>query len=231
MAFSYSPKIVTDGLVLYLDAANSYSYVSGSLNWNDLSRSQISGSLINGPTFSSANNGSIVFDGVNDYAALGTFSGLGSSNRTLEIWFQVLTLSASGGKRIVSFVKDDATDDVPAFTITYGTTTSSLDFGFGGTPYNGYITGMSFALNTWVCLVGSINSNTMTVYKDNILINSVTNTGTVATNPLGYVGRYNANYGQYGNIRVGIVKLYNRSLSASEILQNYNATKTRFNLT
>ena len=77
MAFSYSPKIITDGLVLYLDAANPYSYVSGSTVWNDISRTMTSGSLINGPTFSSANNGSIVFDGVNDYVISTTVSGSG----------------------------------------------------------------------------------------------------------------------------------------------------------
>jgi len=54
MAFSYSPKIVTDGLVLYLDAANPYSYVSGSTSWNDISRGGNNGTLVNGPTFSSA---------------------------------------------------------------------------------------------------------------------------------------------------------------------------------
>ena len=70
MAFNYSPKIVTDGLVLYLDAANSKSYVSGSTTWNDISRSGINGTLVNGPTFTGSNGGSIVFDGVNDYVSL-----------------------------------------------------------------------------------------------------------------------------------------------------------------
>ena len=60
-------NIVTNGLVLYLDAANYLSYTSGSTVWRDLSSSNNSGSLINGPTFSSGNAGSIVFDGVDDY--------------------------------------------------------------------------------------------------------------------------------------------------------------------
>ena len=60
-------NIVTDGLVLLLDAANTKSYVSGSTIWNDLSRSGNNGSLINGPTFNSLNGGSIVFDGSNDF--------------------------------------------------------------------------------------------------------------------------------------------------------------------
>ena len=58
MAFNYSPKIVTNGLVLCLDAANPKSYVSGSTKWNDLSKNYLNGTLTNGPTFNSANGGS-----------------------------------------------------------------------------------------------------------------------------------------------------------------------------
>ena len=60
-------NIVTNGLVLYLDAANYQSYVSGSTTWYDLSGNNNSGSLINGPTYNSGNAGSIVFDGIDDY--------------------------------------------------------------------------------------------------------------------------------------------------------------------
>ena len=60
-------NIVTDGLVLLLDAANTKSYVSGSTIWNDLSRSGNTGTLTNGPTYNSSNGGSIVFDGSNDF--------------------------------------------------------------------------------------------------------------------------------------------------------------------
>jgi len=68
MSFNYSPKIVTDGLVLYLDAANIKSYVSGSTIWRDISRSGASnGIIVNGPIFNSLNGGSISFDGVDDY--------------------------------------------------------------------------------------------------------------------------------------------------------------------
>ena len=72
-------NIVTNGLVLYLDAANYQSYISGSTTWYDLSGNNNSGSLVNGPTYSSTNAGSIVFDGTNDYVGLpnGLLSGTG----------------------------------------------------------------------------------------------------------------------------------------------------------
>ena len=86
MAFSYSPKIITDGLVLYLDAANPYSYVSGSTAWNDISRGGNNGTLINGPTFSIESLGSIVFDGTNDYVAATNLTGSTTNSFTLETW-------------------------------------------------------------------------------------------------------------------------------------------------
>jgi hypothetical protein len=83
-----TPTIVTNGLVLNLDAANTKSYVSGSTNWFSLGNPSLSGSLINGPTFNSGNGGSIVFDGVNDYASFGVISSLpsGTSDRTMMGW-------------------------------------------------------------------------------------------------------------------------------------------------
>ena len=87
MSFSYSPKIVTNGLILYLDAANANSFVSGSTIWNDLSRGGYNGVLTNGPTFNSGNGGSIVFDGINDYISIAGGGGLsGASNGTIDIW-------------------------------------------------------------------------------------------------------------------------------------------------
>jgi hypothetical protein len=69
---SGGPNTAIDGLVLYLDAANSKSYVSGSSTWIDLSRRTNNATLINGPAYDSANGGSIVFDGFDDYVDLGT---------------------------------------------------------------------------------------------------------------------------------------------------------------
>ena len=91
MAFSFSPKIVTDGLVLYLDAANPKSYVSGSTTWRDISRGGNNGTLVNGPTFDSGNGGNIVFDGVDDYSRIEfntLFNGSSSDSFSIEIIFK-----------------------------------------------------------------------------------------------------------------------------------------------
>jgi hypothetical protein len=88
MAFFHSPRIVTDGLVLALDAANSLSYPGSGTTWTDLSGKGNNGTLVNGPTFDQANGGSIVFDGTDDYVNLpdGLLSGTGDF--TIIQWVQ-----------------------------------------------------------------------------------------------------------------------------------------------
>ena len=224
------PNIVKDGLVLYLDAGSPNSYINGisGTSWKDISGNSNNGTLVNGPTFDSENGGSIVFDGSNDYATLGTFNGLGLTNRTISTWFRATTLPPSSG-RILTFPANDTSTDTPAYTITLNSS-GVLQCGFGGSPYNGYNTSIPYTLNTWVNIVASITDNTMISYKNSVSLGSVTNTGTVSANPIGYLGRYNGNYGQYVTGNISLIQLYNRALSASEILQNYNATKTRFGL-
>ena len=89
MGTAYNPTIVTDGLVLCLDAANSRSYPKSGTAWSDLAGSN-NGTLTNGPTFSSANGGSIVFDGSNDRVDTGvnpaTLVGDGNP-ATISAWF------------------------------------------------------------------------------------------------------------------------------------------------
>jgi hypothetical protein len=89
MGFNYSPKIVTDGLVLYLDAANSKSYPGSGTTWGDLSRSQNNGALVNGPTFSSANNGILTFNGSNQSANMSAAAGtFGTGDFTISFWWK-----------------------------------------------------------------------------------------------------------------------------------------------
>ena len=87
MAFRYSPKIITDGLVLFLDAANPKSFVSGSTTWNDLTTNFNNGTLVNDPTYSLTNSGNIVFDGTDDNIQLGNASKfISGSNITVDTW-------------------------------------------------------------------------------------------------------------------------------------------------
>ena len=86
MATKYSPKIITNGLVLSLDAANNKSYPRSGTTWTDLSGNSNTGTLTNGPSFNDGNQGSIVFDGTDDYVNIPYNSGLIPNNLTLSAW-------------------------------------------------------------------------------------------------------------------------------------------------
>ena len=213
-----------------LDAGNPRSYPGTGTTWYDragnLNAGVVNnGTLVNSPTFDSSNKGSIGFNGSNSYVSCGTFTGLGSSNRTFDVWVKILA-SPAGTLRIISFPTDDTSLDTPAFTMGYVGT--NVTAGFGGTPYNGYYTSMPYTLNIWANFTASIAGNTISAYKNGVYLGQATNTGSVGANAIGYIARYNSAYGQYGNIQVSNLKVYNRDLSASEVLQNYNATKSRF---
>ena len=91
MGLSHSPRIVTDGLVLCLDAANSRSYPKTGTTWTDRSTSGNNGTLTNGPTFDTNNGGSIVFDGSNDSVVTSDFD---LDYISIFTWFKPTNFSA-----------------------------------------------------------------------------------------------------------------------------------------
>jgi len=220
-------NIITDGLVLYLDAANTKSIVSGSTTWRDLSRSGNNGTLTNGPTFNSANGGSIVFDGVNDFINLPTSTSLWSSNFSINF-----------------FIKSNILGNQFIFSNgTYGSAATNIWFGGGnlnnfvihlrrtdGTNAIGYNFTLPIPYNilTYYSVIYSTNDNTLKLYQNSNLVESK-NTSLVDPSwmPNGWrIGNSNGFPGVNGNIHNFTV--YNRALTAQEVLQNYNATKTRF---
>ena len=225
MAISRGPKIVTNGLVLALDAADKNSYIGSGTTWKDLSGNGYTGTLTNGPTFSSANGGSIVFDGTNDYVS-GTTSGLVSSVISMDVWFNVnssKTYSALMGSNVTEkyemLIKSGGAIEVSLSTLNY-------------MQYNNIL-----SLNTWTNIVVTAVSGTQwKMYKNGVYLGSPTSSvgtwqvsGTSISNfDLGRIRNDVAPFAYSGNIST--VKIYNRELSATEVLQNYNATKTRFGL-
>jgi hypothetical protein len=206
-------NIVTNGLVLYLDAANSNSYVSGSIRWNDISKTQTSGSLINGPTFNPANGGGITFDGVDDDCNINYSTN--SVDMTIETTLKVISLPSTK-----VFVGKYA-----GANWWFGASSGNFNFSIDGSQ----ISGGAITLNrtyTVHCVNGSINKS---IYVDGNLINSSAKTTNAATGNI-HIGQFGDFGGFNSNIIVYNFKLYNRELSAAEIKQNYNTTKTRFGL-
>jgi hypothetical protein len=246
MAFNYSPKIVTDGLVLYLDAANPNSYVSGSTTWRDISRSGINGTLTNGPTFSSANGGSIVFDGVNDYVNLGDNYGFNNATFSYGGWFYFNGNSQDGvflAKRNDSpFNQYNMAISNNATIGGNGTKLTCFANPDPGTTGAGSFMTFNYELASrgagWYYAIVVINNNNQFLYVNGQSVLSSTRNylgGTfLVPNKNLYIGATNVSNNPAGFWKssfISQVQLYNRALSATEVLQNYNATKTRFGLT
>jgi hypothetical protein len=227
MSFSFSPKIITDGLVLYLDAANTRSYPGSGTTWNDLSRSGNNGSLINGPTFNSGNGGSIVFDGSNDFIKPPNSTTLQLTNFTLSSWIKVNIINAN------QFIIDTSTDTANGLGYSYRIN-SVNKIRFWAYNANGLLDSNSSIVNgVWYNIVSTYNntSKLQTIYINGVLDNSNTYSQTfVVSNVSNLQIGGSQVLGGYLNGNIAQTSIYNRALSATEILQNYNATKTRFGL-
>ena len=105
MSFHFSPRIITDSLVLYLDAGNTRSYPGSGVTWTDLSRGGNNGVLTNGPTFNSGNGGSIVFDGSNDYIQTTNINLTNTNAVSVDFWCKLnsYTEVIGAGKVLVEF--------------------------------------------------------------------------------------------------------------------------------
>ena len=243
MSFHYSPKIVTDGLVLYLDAANTRSYVSGSTTWNDISRSGNNGNLINGPTFNSDKGGSVVFDGTNDYfitpTSLTPTLNI-TSQITLETWIRSTALAnVSHADGVFSKgLSTDLNSGVYELTLVNTTTANRPSFRMrigSSTPLYSP-TNILIELNTIYNIVCTYNGSIMRIFINGVESGSGLVTSGLIQNsaqPLSIGVRYVHRAGGADSFFSGNIylsKIYNRALSATEILQNYNATKTRFGL-
>ena len=202
------PKIVTNGLVLALDAGNRFSYVSGSTTWTDITNNGNNGTLTNGPTFNTGSGGSIVFDGVDDYV---TGSLQDSSLYTLGIWIKVTTYTIGGG------------------LFGGGNNGIYLQLGGGNTWqfFDAFTGNVGPTLGQWAYIVGVKGTTNDSLYRNASIITSALSAGISLGTSFKIARRFD---NVSTNCEVGTVKIYNRALSAQEILQNYNATKTRFGL-
>lgn len=230
----FGPKIVTDGLVLALDAANPNSYPGSGTAWNDLTPNKNNGTLTNGPTFDSANGGSIVFDGVNDNVVTTNNIGISSNNnRSIDIWFQVSNATSrhvlcSWGGFGVNILCNLEVNQIMGTSTNYPY--------FAGFNNDAYVV-QTIPINTWTNLTltyngGLINSSNGINFYINGISKSILfpqgNSALNTTNTQLYLGYEGADSRNPMNGRISHIKIYNRALSPSEVLQNYNALKDRF---
>lgn len=233
MSYSNGPQIVTNGLVMYLDAANKKSYPGSGTSWIDLSGNRNNGTSFGSPTFSGENAGSLVFDGTDDRVEISHSVSLAITvSITAMAWIKFSNLSVD---RVVVSKPEPFFGTTPSPYELYINNSGKAVFmrgdafayGQGSTATNA----MSFGV--WQHVAATVNTNALIHY----LNGSRNGTGTL-DNGSGrdqggklYIGhRPNNSSPLFTNGNIASVSIYNRALSPDEVLQNYNATKTRFGL-
>jgi len=238
MSTKYSPKIITNGLVLSLDAANNKSYPRSGTTWTDLSGNNNNGTLTNGPTFSSVNGGSIVFDGADDQIDCGNDSSLNiSTNLTLGIWVKFNSLSSAPNLIAKQWCSGNQ------FSYSWAVLSDGrIYYGFDSDGQCSSITGEYTSTNIvcttgiWYCLNIVHTSTSINLYSNGISIPGILagSYGTIYTSTvpvrLGVYRNLSGAFASYLSGNISNTSIYNRALSATEVLQNYNATKSRFGL-
>ena len=240
--FANNAPIVTDGLVFYVDAGNSKSYdgVSGGTTWTDLVGGN-DGTLTNmetnpvnaGYVYDSGNGGSISFDGTNDYTiSSDSISFVNGGQRSLEVWINpappygtvsqgVIWAGEASSQKLFEIL---LTQNHPAETNFrvighyYG---AGNDMGNVNSTYN-------VIPSQWNHIVLTQNGSTHKIYVNGSLTATKSANITASSSGQVRIGRESWSGADYCTAKYGVCKYYNKELSASEVLQNYNALKNRF---
>lgn len=247
MAVAYNPQIATNGLVLALDAGNPKSYPGSGTTWTDLSGRGNNGTLTNGPTYSSSNGGSLILDGTNDYISNinpNLSEAQVEGNLTYEYWLhptQSIYASFTQSTTGTDYFSPGTSQGLANQTeYKYNNQTfAAFQFCFGtngfvaGAHNNGYAppflvdyqsySGISHLVvikNVYGCsyYVNGVFKKTSTQSKILGVVPDL-----VTSNDTQYFGRFFK-----GNVYS--YKLYNRALTAAEIQQNFNATRSRYGI-
>lgn len=237
MANLYGPRIVTDGLVLHLDAGNRKSYPGSGNTWYDLSGNGYNGTF-NGTTSFDSVTKSMSFDSAaNTY--ISTAFNQNYSSLTMSCWFKAPTqdTDTGSGLRPIVMLGDFGTDGPIEISLirpgVTGVTSGALKFGSGSDsdPYR-YITGDSYSDDNWHNVVLVKNSNSGSIYIDgNSVITQTMDTNNVYDRSISLrIGGGTAITARRLLGKVSVVQFYSKNLSPSEVLQNYNALKGRFGL-
>ena len=216
-----------NGLILALDAANTKSYPGSGTTWTDISGNGRVGTLTNGPTYNSANSGSITFTAAssNNVALTGSTT---VSQATFTVW-----LKRSGSQSDyagILFTRGGVSSSISG--LNFFSTVNNLGYTWNGavasTSFN---SGLTVPDGIWCMVALSLTSTAATLYLcQSSGTTSATNTLSHASTTfdglkLGWDGTASS---RYMNGSIASAQLYNRALSASEIQQNFNAFRGRF---
>lgn len=230
--FSPEENIVKDGLVFHIDAANSSSYPGTGVTALNIAGVGATGILINGVGFGVSSGGSFIFDGTNDYIDCGTDSitNFVTTTMSAEIMFQ--TTGATTRPHLINRGIDGNTGQF-AFILEALTPPKMRLYLDKGSGWTAVATGnTTIQNNQWIHAVAVYDGTNAYIYVNGTLDVSAASTGTLRSIPSNSVtiGYYTPGGGQYLTGKIPFARLYNKALSSTEVLQNYNALKGRYGL-
>jgi hypothetical protein len=220
MGIAYNPKIVTNGLVLCLDAGNTKSYPGSGTTWTNLASSSFNATTVNSPTFTS---NYFTLNGSTQYFTVSETPLTSVTTCTILMWIY----SAASQANYTGLFYNRNGSNVSG--MDFFTTTNKLGWTWNGdvTTYN-YDTGLVVSQGVWSMVAISVGSTSTTFW-----VNSNSNTQTYTTAAQTFdainIGRDPLS-GRLFNGRIGVTGLYNRALTAAEIQQNFNATRGRYGI-
>jgi len=222
---AHSPSIVMNGLVLCLDAGNTKSYPGSGTTWTDLSGRGNTGTLTNGPTFSSANGGSFVFDGTDDYASIS--GSITVSEVTFSVW-----LKRNGTQVDFTGILNSRGTDASGMSFAYNYGTLGYIWNDSNQAYY-FDSQLTPPDGAWCMCVVTVTPTEAKFYLGQSSgITTATNTMAHASTTLDALKLAVDDVGLSRNFNGSIAQasLYNRALTAAEISQNFNATRSRYGI-
>jgi hypothetical protein len=218
MAYGVGPNLVRDGLVLYLDAANPKSYPGSGTIWNDLTGGGNNGTLVNGVGYTSDNGGAMVFDGVDDYAQ--TNFSINGKVATISVWCNV---NATGTAYLVSQSSGFGNG---RFLINTTVNLNELSIRFG---QNTLQVELDFEKWNLVSVTRDVNG-LVNCYVNAEFINSFVNVNNFTPDIFFDIGGSRYVSSRFFNGKIAQTSIYNRTLTPTEIQQNFNSNRGRFGL-
>lgn len=231
-AHGMASGFITNGIALYYDASNIFSYLGSGTLWKDMSTNAVNVQLLSGATYSPANKGVMTFDGTNDYASGSTtFTGLDQTSKSMVAWIKPTLLGN------YSILDKDFDSGVGGYGGWGFWMNSSGKLWFWNTANQDLIDDgvQSIAAGSWAFVATTYDSSAKSAkFYINTTLNSTKTNASISENSSGSValniGAHRNGTNFYFQGSIGLVAAYNRILSQAEITQIYNNTKARFGL-
>jgi hypothetical protein len=228
-------------LTLYYNPALTESYSGSGTNLNDLSGNGTTTTLINAPTYNAATG--FYFNGSNQYGSIPSVNGQTNFTNTqqysVEIWFRPSNGQVNAGEAELLEKWNQFNESRYPFVFRYNESTSSMFAAcYDGSNFR-FVTGAGFPVNTWKQVVGVFDfvAGTLTLYRDGVSVGStsISGVGQVSnSSPVTIGSRLTTGGGYTSGImykgNVGIIRMYNKPLTAAEVLNNFNITKGTYGL-